>query len=74
MTGWNIADVLEVVAAEVPGSPAVIQGGRVVTWRELDQRAGRVAAGLLAAGLPRRSSVASISATAPSTSSRSTPA
>jgi acyl-CoA synthetase (AMP-forming)/AMP-acid ligase II len=58
MTGWNFADVLEVVAAEVPGSPAVIQGGRVVTWQELDQRAGRVAAGLLAAGLPRRSSVA----------------
>ena len=25
MTGWNIADVLEVVAAEVPGSPAVIE-------------------------------------------------
>ena len=58
MTGWNIADVLEVVAAQVPGSPAVIQGGRVVTWRELDQRAGRVAACLLTAGLPRRSSVA----------------
>jgi acyl-CoA synthetase (AMP-forming)/AMP-acid ligase II len=58
MTGWNIADVLEVVAAEVPGSPAVIQGGRVVTWRELDQRAGRVADRLLGAGLPRRSSVA----------------
>ena len=43
MTGWNIADVLEVVAAEVPDSPAVIQGARVVTWAELDQRAGQVA-------------------------------
>jgi acyl-CoA synthetase (AMP-forming)/AMP-acid ligase II len=58
MTGWNIADVLEVVAAEVPGSPAVIQGDRVVTWHELDLRAGRVAAWLRAAGLPRGSSVA----------------
>jgi acyl-CoA synthetase (AMP-forming)/AMP-acid ligase II len=58
MTGWNIADVLEVVAAEVPGSPAVIQGDRVVTWQELDLRAGRVAAWLRAAGLARGSSVA----------------
>jgi acyl-CoA synthetase (AMP-forming)/AMP-acid ligase II len=58
VTGWNIADVLEVVAAEVPDAPAVIQGGRVVTWQALNQRAGRVAACLLAAGLPRRSSVA----------------
>jgi 3-oxocholest-4-en-26-oate---CoA ligase len=58
MTGWNIADVLEVVAAEVPGSPAVIQGDRVVTWHELDLRAGRVAAWLRAAGLARGGSVA----------------
>ncbi len=58
MTGWNIADVLEVVAAEVPDSPAVIQGARVVTWAELDQRAGQVAGYLAGAGLARRSSVA----------------
>lgn len=57
MTGWNIADVLEMVAEEVPGSPAVIQGGRVVSWAELDQRAGRVAA-YLRAGLPPGGSVA----------------
>jgi acyl-CoA synthetase (AMP-forming)/AMP-acid ligase II len=58
MTGWNIADVLEAVAAAVPGSPAVIQGGRVVTWAELDQGAGQVAAYLLGARLTRRTSVA----------------
>lgn len=58
MTGWNIADVLEVVAAEVPGSPAVIQGERILTWRQLDERADRVAGYLTAAGLPRQSSVA----------------
>jgi acyl-CoA synthetase (AMP-forming)/AMP-acid ligase II len=58
VTGWNIADVLEVVAAEVPDSPAVIQGARVLTWAELDQRAGQVAGYLAGAGLARRSSVA----------------
>jgi acyl-CoA synthetase (AMP-forming)/AMP-acid ligase II len=58
MPGWNIADVLETVAGEVPDSPAAIQGGRVVTWEEMDRRANAVAARLLAAGLPRQSNVA----------------
>lgn len=44
MTGWNIADVLEVVAQEVPDAPFVSQGDRVQTWRESDARADRVAA------------------------------
>ena len=58
MAGWNIADVLEVVAEEVPNSPAVIQGDRVVTWHEMDQRANNVAAYLLGAGLVRQDKVA----------------
>jgi 3-oxocholest-4-en-26-oate---CoA ligase len=58
MTGWNFADVLEVVAAEVPGSPAVIQGERILSWGQLDERAGRVAGYLTAAGVPHRGSVA----------------
>ena len=58
MTGWNFADVLEVVAREVPASPAVIQGQRVVSWAELDQRAGRVAACLRGAGVSAGASVA----------------
>jgi acyl-CoA synthetase (AMP-forming)/AMP-acid ligase II len=43
MPGWNIADVFEVVAAAVPPSPALIQGDRVLSWRDLDRRAGQVA-------------------------------
>ena len=57
MPGWNIADVFEVVAATVPASPALIQGGRVLSWRELDHRAGQVAAYLAARGLVRQDKV-----------------
>src|SRR3984957_4090734 len=57
MPGWNIADVFEVVAATVPTSPALIQGGRVRSWRELDHRAGQVAAFLAARGLVRQDKV-----------------
>jgi hypothetical protein len=53
MPGWNIADGFEVVAAAVPASPALIQGGRVLSWRDLDRRAGQVAAHLAGAGLSR---------------------
>ncbi|MGI8450638.1 MAG: TSUP family transporter [Streptosporangiaceae bacterium] len=48
MPGWNIADVFEVVAAAVPASPALIQGERVLSWRELDRQDSRL---LLASGL-----------------------
>jgi acyl-CoA synthetase (AMP-forming)/AMP-acid ligase II len=58
MPGWNIADVLEVVAQEVPDSPAAIQGDRAVTWRQLDRRANAVAAHLLGLGLGRQEHVA----------------
>lgn len=58
MPGWNIADVLEVVAQEVPDSPAAIQGDRVLTWREMDRRADAVAAHLLAQGVGRQEHVA----------------
>ena len=58
MPGWNIADVLEVVAREVPESPAIIQGDRVLTWREMDRRADELAGFLLDAGLARQSTVA----------------
>jgi acyl-CoA synthetase (AMP-forming)/AMP-acid ligase II len=56
--GWNIADVLEVVALEVPEQPAVIQGSVRVTWRELNARAESLGATLLDAGLGRQSKVA----------------
>ena len=43
MTGWNIADVLDAVASQVPESPAVTCGDRLFTWREFDARAENVA-------------------------------
>src|SRR5258708_12390004 len=58
MAGWNLADVLEIVAREVPQSPAIIQGPRVVTWAELDRRACAVAAFLVGRGLERQVKVA----------------
>jgi len=57
VTGWNIADVLEAVAAEVPESPAVISGGRRLTWAEFDARAERLAAYLVSHGLQRQDKV-----------------
>src|SRR5258708_10577975 len=58
MAGWNLADVLEIVAREVPQSPAIIQGPRVVTWAELDRRADAVAWFLAGCGLERQAKVA----------------
>ena len=40
MGDWNLGDVLDIVAGEVPDSPALIQGARRVLWRALDRRAG----------------------------------
>jgi acyl-CoA synthetase (AMP-forming)/AMP-acid ligase II len=50
VTGWNIADVLEIVAEEVPDATAVSQGERALTWRELDERADRLLAFLQGRG------------------------
>jgi len=55
---WNFADIWEVVADHQPNAPAVVQGGRRLTWRELDRRADGIAAGLLAAGLGHQDKVA----------------
>ena len=58
MAGWNIADVLDVVACEVPESPAVICGNRRLSWREFDGRAENIAGHLVAVGLKKRDKVA----------------
>ena len=36
MAGWNLADVLELVARKIPASPALIHGARVLTWEQVD--------------------------------------
>jgi acyl-CoA synthetase (AMP-forming)/AMP-acid ligase II len=57
MAGWNIPDVLEVVASEVPDSVALVSGERRTSWSELTARARRVAAHLTDSGLERQDSV-----------------
>ncbi|MDQ1533226.1 MAG: 3-oxocholest-4-en-26-oate---CoA ligase [Actinomycetota bacterium] len=56
---WNYASIYESVADALPDHTALIQGQRTRTWRELDDRAARLAAGLRAAGLGPDSKVAS---------------
>ena len=56
---WNYASIYESVADAVPDRTALIQGTRLRTWGELDERAARLAAGLRAAGLRPDSKVAS---------------
>jgi len=58
VTGWNLADVFEAVADAVPEGRALVQGDRVLTWRELDDRAARLAGALGALGLGPGSKVA----------------
>ncbi len=48
---WCFADLFETVASLVPDSLALVNGEVRRTWREYDQRAGRIAGALLAAGL-----------------------
>jgi 3-oxocholest-4-en-26-oate---CoA ligase len=57
MPGWNIADVLEVVAGAVPEAPALIQAGRTLSWQDLDLRTGQLAAYLTGHGLRRQDKV-----------------
>ena len=38
-TGWNLANVFETIADQIPDALAQQQGDRVVTWREFDRRA-----------------------------------
>lgn len=49
--GWNLADMFDAVALNVPAErQAIVQGDRVVTWGALDARSNRVARALIAAG------------------------
>jgi acyl-CoA synthetase (AMP-forming)/AMP-acid ligase II len=57
-TGWNMADLWEVIADTLPDAPALIHGERSHTWGELDRRADGVARRLLDAGLGHQHKVA----------------
>ena len=48
-TGWNLADLWEAIADQIPDELAQQQGERRTTWSEFDRRANGLAAALLAA-------------------------
>src|SRR4029453_9377004 len=58
MSGWNFADVWEVVATQVPDAPALVHAGRRISWAEVDRRANGAAAAMLAAGAAEQDKVA----------------
>jgi fatty-acyl-CoA synthase len=58
MSGWNFAEVWEVVAEKIPDAPAQVQGDRRFTWGEFDRRANGVARTLLEAGAKEDDKVA----------------
>ena len=55
---WNFGTVFESVADTIPEHTALVQGDRRRTWRELDERAARLAAALRDLGLGPDSKVA----------------
>lgn len=54
----HFATTWEAIADAYPGDPAIIDGTRGWTWREFDDRAGRLAAALTAAGVAAGDTVA----------------
>ena len=57
-SGWNFADVYEVVAEQIPDAVCQVQGTRRVTWREIDSRADGIAKVLLENGARRQDKLA----------------
>jgi long-chain acyl-CoA synthetase len=58
MADRTIANIVRTWARETPDSIAIRFGDRAMTWRELDERSTRAAAGLAAAGVAARQRVA----------------
>jgi acyl-CoA synthetase (AMP-forming)/AMP-acid ligase II len=58
MSGWNLADMVELCARTHPDAPAQRQGDRESTWADFDERTGSLAAAMIAAGLERQDKVA----------------
>jgi acyl-CoA synthetase (AMP-forming)/AMP-acid ligase II len=53
----HFGHIWERVADAVPDAPAVVQGERRISWRDYEQRAARLAAGLQAGGQEPHSKV-----------------
>jgi fatty-acyl-CoA synthase len=58
MSGWNFADVWEVIADTFPDAPAQIQGDRRYTWKQFDERADGIGHWLLGIGAQHQDKVA----------------
>ncbi len=58
MSNWNFAEIFMAVAARVPDRPCQIQGDRVITWGQFDERTTALAADLVASGVGRQSKLA----------------
>jgi len=58
MSGWNFAEVWELVAGQVPDAPAQIHGDQRVAWADFDRRADGVARKLLDDGAQEQDKVA----------------
>jgi fatty-acyl-CoA synthase len=58
MSGWNFAEVWEVVAEKIPDAPAQVQGDRRFTWADFDRRANGIGRTLLEAGAKEDDKVA----------------
>jgi len=48
---WHFAGIWETIADAIPDAPALAQGEVRLSWRDYEDRAARIAAGLAAAGL-----------------------
>jgi fatty-acyl-CoA synthase len=58
MSGWNFADVWEVVADQIPDAQALVHGDQRVSWGEVNRRANGIAQALLDAGVAEQDKVA----------------
>ncbi len=58
MTGWNLAEIWEAAAAQLPEAPFAKQGDRSITWANADRRAEGLASFLLDHGADHQDKVA----------------
>ena len=55
---WNLADILDAIAAEIPAAPALISADQGLTWAQFDAQARSLVAEFDALGLERQAKVA----------------
>ncbi len=58
MSGWNFADVWELIAETFPDAPAQISGERRFSWKQFDERADGVGNWLVGIGVQHQDKVA----------------